>query len=90
MYIDTLRRPADFFTSIAPAVPISGGDTVSKKKIENIISLIASLDCIIRAKKTLFLAMALYPEVQKKAQAGIDTVVGPNRFPVLLCHILLL
>ena len=29
----------------------------------------------------LFLAMALYPEVQKKAQAEIDAVVGPNRIP---------
>ena len=25
--------------------------------------------------------MALYPEVQKKAQAEIDSVVGPNRLP---------
>ena len=25
--------------------------------------------------------MALYPEVQKKAQAEIDIVVGPNRLP---------
>ena len=25
--------------------------------------------------------MALYPEVQKKAQAEIDTIVGPNRLP---------
>ena len=25
--------------------------------------------------------MALYPEVQKKAQAEIDTVVGPNCLP---------
>ena len=31
--------------------------------------------------ETLFLAMALYPEVQKKAQAEIDAVVGPNRLP---------
>jgi hypothetical protein len=31
--------------------------------------------------QTLFLAMALYPKVQKKAQAEIDAVVGPNRFP---------
>ena len=31
--------------------------------------------------ETLFLAMALYPEVQKKVQAEIDSVVGPNRFP---------
>jgi cytochrome P450 len=25
--------------------------------------------------------MALYPEVQKKAQAEIDAAVGPNRLP---------
>ena len=31
--------------------------------------------------QTLFLAMALHPEVQKKAQAEIDSVVGPNRLP---------
>jgi Cytochrome P450 len=31
--------------------------------------------------QTLFLAMALYPEIQKKAQAEIDAVVGPNRLP---------
>ena len=29
--------------------------------------------------QTLFLAMALYPEAQKKAQAEIDAVVGSNR-----------
>ena len=27
------------------------------------------------------MAMALYPEVQKKAQAEIDEVVGPHRLP---------
>ena len=27
--------------------------------------------------------MALHPEVQKKAQAEIDAVVGPNRLPDL-------
>ena len=31
--------------------------------------------------QSLFLAMALYPEVQKKAQAEIDIVVGPHRLP---------
>ena len=29
----------------------------------------------------LFRSMALYPDVQKKAQAEIDAVVGPNRLP---------
>ena len=31
--------------------------------------------------QALFLAMALYPEVQKKAQEEIDSVVGLNRLP---------
>ena len=31
--------------------------------------------------QALFLAMAIYPEVQKKAQAEIDTAVGPHRLP---------
>ena len=31
--------------------------------------------------QALFLALVLYPEVQKKAQAEIDAVVGPNRLP---------
>ena len=31
--------------------------------------------------KTFCLAMSLYPEVQKRAQAELDTVVGHDRFP---------
>ena len=31
--------------------------------------------------QALFLAMALYPEVQKKAQAEMDAVVGSHRLP---------
>ena len=31
--------------------------------------------------ETFFLAMSLYPEVQKKAQAELDAVIGPNRLP---------
>lgn len=30
---------------------------------------------------TWFLAMVLYPEVQRKAQEELDRVVGPNRLP---------
>ena len=29
----------------------------------------------------LFLALALHPEAQKKAQAEIDALVGPDRLP---------
>ncbi|RPD62684.1 cytochrome P450 [Lentinus tigrinus ALCF2SS1-6] len=31
--------------------------------------------------QTFFVAMALYPDVQKKAQAELDAVIGPNRLP---------
>ncbi|KAI0693292.1 cytochrome P450 [Cerioporus squamosus] len=31
--------------------------------------------------QTLFVAMALYPEVQKRAQAELDAIVGPDRLP---------
>ena len=31
--------------------------------------------------QALFLAMALYPEVQEKAQAEIDAIIGPDRLP---------
>lgn len=33
------------------------------------------------ALQAFFLAMSLYPEVQKKAQAQLDAVVGPHRLP---------
>jgi len=38
-------------------------------------------DTTVSSVQALFLAMALHPEVQKKAQAEIDAVVGPNRLP---------
>ena len=31
--------------------------------------------------EAFFLAMALYPDAQKQAQADLDRVVGPNRLP---------
>ncbi len=30
---------------------------------------------------SFFMAMAMYPEVQRKAQAELDAVIGPNRLP---------
>lgn len=31
--------------------------------------------------QSVFVAMSLYPDVQKRAQAELDAVVGPNRLP---------
>lgn len=33
------------------------------------------------AMRAFFLAMTLYPEVQRKAQAELDAVIGPHRLP---------
>ncbi|KAG1874758.1 cytochrome P450 [Suillus subalutaceus] len=40
-------------------------------------------DTTVSAIYSLFLAMTLFPDVQKKAQAEIDAVVGPDRLPSL-------
>lgn len=41
----------------------------------------AGADTTVSALGTFILAMTMYPEVQKKAQAAIDDVVGPGRLP---------
>ncbi|KAG1851303.1 cytochrome P450 [Suillus subalutaceus] len=38
-------------------------------------------DTTVSAIYSLFLAMTLFPDVQKKAQAEIDAVIGPDRLP---------
>ncbi|THH13309.1 hypothetical protein EW146_g6885 [Bondarzewia mesenterica] len=42
---------------------------------------IAGVDTTVSAIFTFFLAMVLYPEVQKKAQAEIDAIIGHDRLP---------
>ncbi|KAG0702324.1 cytochrome P450 [Suillus ampliporus] len=41
----------------------------------------AGADTTVSAIYSLFLAMTLFPDAQKKAQAEIDAVVGPDRLP---------
>ncbi|KAF5329779.1 hypothetical protein D9619_009098 [Psilocybe cf. subviscida] len=38
-------------------------------------------DTTISAIQSFFLAMAMYPDVQKKAQAELDAVIGPQKLP---------
>ncbi|KAG1845230.1 cytochrome P450 [Suillus tomentosus] len=44
-------------------------------------AIIASYESSVAALMVFFLAMVLYPEVQKRAQAEIDSVVGKERLP---------
>ncbi|KAI0639364.1 cytochrome P450 [Trametes polyzona] len=41
----------------------------------------AGADTSFSTLQTFFLAMALYPEVQRKAQAELEAVIGPDRLP---------
>ncbi|KAI0739092.1 O-methylsterigmatocystin oxidoreductase [Daedaleopsis nitida] len=45
------------------------------------IAYIGGADTTFSAMQAFFLAMALYPQVQKKAQAELDAVVGSSRIP---------
>ncbi|KDR79209.1 hypothetical protein GALMADRAFT_137092 [Galerina marginata CBS 339.88] len=45
------------------------------------VAYVGGADTTVSAVQTFFLAMALYPEVQTRAQAELDTVVGRSRLP---------
>ncbi|KAF8586653.1 cytochrome P450 [Ramaria rubella] len=45
------------------------------------VAYLAGADTTVSALNTFILAMLLYPEVQKKAQAELDSVIGMNRLP---------
>nr|CAJ00405.1 putative CyP450 monooxygenase [Pleurotus sapidus] len=45
------------------------------------ISFAAGSDTTVSTLQTFFLAMAMFPEAQKEAQAEIDAIVGHTRFP---------
>ncbi|KAG0702313.1 cytochrome P450 [Suillus ampliporus] len=62
------------------------GRTVSMEEEHIVKWTAASLyaggaDTTVSATYSLFLAMSLFPDVQRKAQAEIDAVVGPDRLP---------
>ncbi|PCH42020.1 cytochrome P450 [Wolfiporia cocos MD-104 SS10] len=40
-------------------------------------------DTSVSALESFFLAMSLYPEIQRKAQAELDLIIGPGRIPTL-------
>jgi len=64
-----------------------GPDGQLSKSDEDIISAasgicyVAGVDTSVSALMSFFLAMTLYPEVQKRAQEEIDTIVGVDRLP---------
>ncbi|KAG2064653.1 cytochrome P450, partial [Suillus decipiens] len=58
-----------------------GGHTLSAEEDHVVKWSAASLYAGVAAIYSFFLAMTLFPDVQKKAQAEIDAIVGPDRLP---------
>ncbi|KAJ4267248.1 hypothetical protein NW762_003351 [Fusarium torreyae] len=65
---------------------LDAGDSTAEEKLTNKWSAAAlyaaGADTTVSSIECFFLAMKLYPEVQKKAQEEIDRVVGSDRLPV--------
>ena len=57
-----------------------GADTVRHLSLTGTLCH-SFLSQMVSASISLFLAMALYPEVQAKARSEIDQVIGTNRLP---------
>lgn len=64
---------------------IDSGDAKGEERFTNKLSAMslytAGADTTVSSLACFFLAMMIYPEVQKKAQAEIDQVIGTKRLP---------
>ncbi|KAM0270336.1 hypothetical protein ACHAPA_003520 [Fusarium lateritium] len=66
---------------------LEAGDSTAEEKLTNKWSAAslyaAGADTTVSSLACFFLAMKLYPEVQRNAQEEIDRVVGGNRLPII-------
>ncbi|PIL24714.1 cytochrome P450 [Ganoderma sinense ZZ0214-1] len=58
-------------------------DNDAEEIVRNVaaVAIDGGSDTMFSTVQSLFVAMSLYPDVQRKAQAELDVVVGPNRLP---------
>jgi len=70
-------------TSLCEEVRAANGGVAEHEVVRNVTALafLAASDTTTSSMQAFLLAMALFPEVQKKAQAQLDGVIGPNRLP---------
>ncbi|KAG1892828.1 cytochrome P450 [Suillus subluteus] len=72
--------PESFTSNLLGGSPLSAEDEHDVKWSAATLYAGAS-DTTVATINSFFLAMTLFPDVQKKAQAEIDSVVGPDRLP---------
>ncbi|TFK83549.1 cytochrome P450 [Polyporus arcularius HHB13444] len=72
---------AQLIASLEEVDPHSAAEELEVVKNVALTSYEGGADTTYSTLQTFFVAMVLHPEVQKKAQAELDAVVGPNRLP---------
>lgn len=77
------NRPS-FMSQVISEMERDGYDPEMEKifKYSGVSMTTGAADTTVSALLTFFLAMTLYPDVQKKAQEEIDRVIGSQRLPV--------
>ncbi|KAJ8495827.1 hypothetical protein ONZ51_g1458 [Trametes cubensis] len=63
---------------------VGGGSSTGTEELAQNVAAVtygAGADTSFSTLQTFFLAMALHPDVQRKAQAELDAVIGPMRLP---------
>ncbi|KAF5309455.1 hypothetical protein D9619_012399 [Psilocybe cf. subviscida] len=72
-------------SALISALPEGNSQLLAEESIisQNVsaVAYIGGVDTTVSAVQWFFLAMAMYPEAQRKAQAELDAVIGPHRLP---------
>jgi hypothetical protein len=76
----TLTTEEDYVVKWSALSLFSGGAETVCSSLHHILRLTPFAQSV-SAFYSFFLAMTISPDVQKKAQAEIDTIVGPDRLP---------
>ncbi|KAF7336329.1 Cytochrome p450 [Mycena venus] len=79
---DGIARPS-IASRVLDQIEEDPGDDPEDQKLvlRNILGLVTGADTTVSSLGSFILAMTLYPDVQKKAQAAVDAVVGHDRLP---------
>jgi len=78
-------RHATFTSSLLDDNDAAGGDPSNEQFISEVAATLfsAGSETLVSTTLTFILAMTRYPEIQAKAQAEIDRVVGKDRLPTM-------
>ncbi|KAF8874029.1 cytochrome P450 [Infundibulicybe gibba] len=74
--------PSSVATALLDALPPIGDERREEEEAcVRLISISGGADTTVSTVHSFFMAMALYPDVQRKAQAELDLVLGKNKLP---------